>query len=117
MWTAATVQPVTATLLDIAASAGTRVAVGTAPFAYRTLDGGETWAAASVPPSGINSLFGVITDGSVWLAAGVNSAFNAPRIFRSFDGGNSWLPATAHPTGGMAAYDVAAVGAGFVAVG
>ena len=115
---------------DIAAEAGTQVAVGSAngyPAAWMSADGGSSWTPATgVTPAvfdrpGIQQLTGVTYDPAGWLAVGdvTSGASQHPVVLSSADG-SSWQAAdgeAAFGGPGLVTEQAAAGPAGYVIVG
>ncbi len=76
---------------------------GTAAF---TNDGGQTWTAATAPPSGFRSAVAWDEQRKVWISVGTNGAdasFDDGRTWKKIDGENNWnalsLPWAVGPKG------------------
>lgn len=84
-------------------------------------DNGASWQAASVP-AGVNTLHGLATDGTTWVAGGQDD-IGAPILMFSTDGGATWsapivMPAQPAPPAQGHVFDIATNGAGrWLAVG
>lgn len=80
---------------------------------YRTYDGGQTWLACTVPPSGLNG-YGTVNDIYMkdslngWAVAeefGSDGIFGEQLLWRTTDGGVSWQSAPAIVESGTSVYE------------
>ncbi len=80
------------TLLNVAASGDTVIAVGNNGYIARSTDGGAAWANVHTPTGLVGELRDAVANGATWVAVGgLNSNL---AIFYSTNSGQSWLAAT-----------------------
>jgi len=110
---------------DTPVASGTFIAVGTTsaqdePVVMKSSNG-ESWtdvSAAAISASAVAMLQGIATDGSRWVAVGVDSNdLTTPVIITSDNAGTSWTARTPDPATNAFLFAVCWTGSMFIAVG